>query len=54
MAGSLRRCSPSTRTGDSCSRTETTATKRSSRGGSPQAWVLIWFDDPDERDQFRA
>jgi hypothetical protein len=24
------------------------------RTGEPDAWVLIWFDDPAERDQFRA
>jgi len=24
------------------------------REGEPNAWVLIWFDDPAERDQFRV
>jgi hypothetical protein len=24
------------------------------RIGAPSAWVLIWFDEPDERDRFRA
>jgi hypothetical protein len=24
------------------------------RAGAPSAWVLIYFDDPDERDAFRV
>lgn len=24
------------------------------RAGEPNAWVLVWFDDPAERDRFRA
>ena len=24
------------------------------REGAPNAWVVVWFDDPAERDRFRA